>query len=86
MNVLIFDGQEYKPIKNVKEKDLTPDDGIISTSQIEGYPTNGNLKDLKGVFTISNPEELKKLIPLGMRNSAILKRDGYLSPKNADLE
>lgn len=66
---------EYKALNEVKDVDLTVDDDseiLISPEPVE--------------ITAETAEfDLSVIIPQGYRNAEILKRDGYLSPKNGDF-
>ena len=57
-----------------------------STSDIDNFPTIGSDSE----FTIPIKGDFdalwRAILPRGYRNMQILKRDGYLSPSNADME
>lgn len=62
--------------------------GGIEPVQIETSEPMNCLVPMEGMFTVNGDfDALRKiLIPQGMRNAAILKRDGYLDENNADME
>lgn len=67
--------------------------GGIEPVQIEtSEPMNGLVLDdlvpMEGTFTVNGDfDALRKiLIPQGMRNAAILKRDGFLDVTNGELD
>lgn len=62
----------------MEESEVNPIDEMIKAKEMM---MQGNFG---GGLTIE-AEPTRRMIPRGYRNAQILKRDGYLSPKNADF-
>ena len=71
------DDGTYAPLCHISEAELT-------TETDEDTRYLGDTAEFTGTFSTEMDEKdiLRLLLPRGMANARILKRDGYLSPEN----
>ena len=83
MNGLYFttDGKNYQEFQGLQEVTLETD--MVDVSETKEIVTKDVMNS--GTFELNLGFDTRRLIPRGQRNREILKRDGYLSPKNADF-
>lgn len=75
------DGKNYQEFQGLQEVTLETD--MVDKSDMREIATKDILNS--GSFDLNLGFDARRLIPRGQRNREILKRDGYLSPKNADF-
>lgn len=83
MNGLYFttDGKNYQEFQGLQEVTLETD--MVDKSEVKEIVTKDIMNS--GTFDLELGFDARRLIPRGQRNREILRRDGYLSPKNADF-
>lgn len=85
----------------IQETEVNPIDEIIKAKEIimsqqihlkSDMVDKSDMKEIatkdimnSGTFDLKLGFDARRLIPRGQRNREILRRDGYLSPKNADF-
>lgn len=83
MNGLYFttDGKNFQEFQGLQEVTLETD--MVDKSDMKEIATKDIMNS--GAFELNLGFNFRRLIPRGQRNREILRRDGYLSPKNADF-
>ena len=75
------DGKNYQEFQGLQEVTLETD--MVDKSDMKEIATKDIMKG--GSFDLNLGFDSRRLIPRGQRNREILRRDGYLSPENADF-
>jgi len=83
MNGLYFttDGKNYQEFQGLQE--VTLETEMVDESETKEIVTKDIMNG--GTFELNLGFNARRLIPRGQRNREILRRDGYLSPENADF-
>lgn len=75
------DGKNYQEFQDLQEVTLETD--MVDKSDMREIATKDIMNS--GTFDLKLGFDARRLIPRGQRNREILRRDGYLSPENADF-